>query len=55
MKINYRRYKLSFPYICEGCGYLHWHKAHVCEGCGEKSTIRETNKKDYKIWKSERK
>ena len=55
MKINYKMYKLSYPYICGDCGYLHWHKAHVCEQCGEKSTIRKTTKKDYKIWKSERK
>lgn len=54
-KISYKLYKITYPYICGDCGYLHYDNRAVCEGCGEEGTVRECKKIDYRIWRDERK
>lgn len=51
-KIDWKTFKKSFPFICDRirCKAGHWEKRDICEECGEKGTIRETTKKDYKIY-----
>lgn len=51
MRISWKLWKLSFPYICENCGKLHYYKAACCEFCGKENTLREVIKKDYKVQK----
>jgi len=48
VKVGYRLWKLTYPYICTKCGSLSHQKFDMCEYCGEKSCLIETTKKDYK-------
>ena len=51
LKISWKLFKMSSPFICNSCKELLWEKRVVCEKCGKTLTIRETVKKDYKEWK----
>ena len=50
IKISWKLFKTSFPFICYSCRKLLWETRTICEGCGCTLTIRETTKKDYKEW-----
>ena len=51
VKISWKVFKMTFPFICDSCKELLGEKKNICEGCGKKYTIKETTKKDYKEWK----
>jgi len=48
-KINYKMWKLTFPYLCIECGSVAHSKTQYCQRCGKEDTLRETTKKDYKL------
>lgn len=48
IKLDWKLFKASYPYICDKCGYLHWKLDNTCEGCGASNTIRKITKKDWK-------
>jgi uncharacterized OB-fold protein len=41
-------FKKTYKYICSSCGkFLHTFREY-CEFCGEKDTVREATKEDFK-------
>ena len=52
VKVSWKLFKLTYPFICGACGYLHYDNRETCESCGKKFEIREVKKIDYKIWKA---
>ncbi|MFX1379586.1 MAG: hypothetical protein ACFFA4_10895 [Promethearchaeota archaeon] len=48
MKLDWKLFKKTYPYICDKCGYLQWNKKSICEGCGSRNSLRKISKKDWK-------
>ena len=48
MKVKWDLFKLSYPFVCDECGYFLWEMREICEGCGSKNTLRRTTRKDHK-------
>jgi hypothetical protein len=48
MKLDWKLFKITYPYICDKCGYLQWKKRYICEGCGARNSLRKTSRSDWK-------
>lgn len=48
MKVEWKTFKSSFPYIYNNCGELSSLKREFCELCGKKDSLRKIEKVDYK-------
>jgi len=55
MKISWKLYRATYPFICSICKAGLWEMRNICENCGEKLTIKEMTKKDYKAEMKRRK
>ena len=47
MKIKWKTFRDSFPYICTNCGAFSYIERKYCEQCGEKNSLRETTREDF--------
>jgi len=47
MKIKWKLFRDSFPYICKECGVLGSMEREYCEACGAHGGLRKVNKADY--------
>ena len=47
MKVDWKTFKKSFPYICSNCGEYSYTKKEYCEHCGKKDTIIRMIKEVY--------
>ncbi len=51
---EWKRFKMSFPFVCTSCHKFTWEMREICENCGEKNTLRETNREDWEKFKERR-
>lgn len=51
VKINWKLWKISFPFICSSCNTLHSLEREYCEKCGKHKMLRKSLRIDYKLWK----
>ena len=51
MRIKWKLWKRTYPYICGVCTEPHSEMGEICESCGTKNSLRKVYKKDYKIRK----
>ena len=47
MKVKWKIFRASFPYICKNCGEFSSRQLEYCEVCGKKDTLRKIEKEDY--------
>lgn len=47
MKVKWKTFRASFPYICNDCGEFSFLQREYCEACGNKNTLRKTEIDDY--------
>ncbi|MFX0177912.1 MAG: hypothetical protein ACFE85_16980 [Candidatus Hodarchaeota archaeon] len=47
MKIKWKTFRKTYPYLCTKCGKLSNMKREFCENCGTKNSLREISKEDY--------
>ena len=47
LKVDWKTFKKSFPYICSNCGEYSYTKMEYCEHCGKKDTIIRMIKEVY--------
>lgn len=48
VKISWKLWKMTYPYVCDACGSFLYEKRDMCEYCGKIGKIREIKKKDYR-------
>ena len=47
MKIKWKLFRESFPYVCTKCGVLGSMEREYCESCGAEGGLRKVKKEDY--------
>jgi len=47
MKVKWKTFRKSYPYICTNCGEFSNMEREYCEQCGKKDSLRDINKEDY--------
>ncbi len=47
MKVKWKTFRNSLPYICTNCGEFSNMEREYCEQCGKKVTLRKTTREDY--------
>jgi RNA polymerase subunit RPABC4/transcription elongation factor Spt4 len=47
MKVKWKIFRASFPYICKNCGEFSSRQLEYCEVCGKKDSLKKIEKEDY--------
>jgi len=47
MKVKWKTFRNSLPYICANCGEFSNMEREYCEQCGKKDSLRKTTRKDF--------
>ncbi|MFX1269411.1 MAG: hypothetical protein ACFFAK_15735 [Promethearchaeota archaeon] len=47
MKVKWKTFRNSLPYICTNCGEFSNMQREYCEQCGKKDSLRKTTREDY--------
>ena len=47
MKVKWKTFRKSLPYICTNCGEFSNMEREYCEQCGKQDSLRKTTREDY--------